>query len=299
MHTTRFAVCLLVPVVVFTGALAAPGESSTIPAGAEVELELLHHLNSKYCPVGTEVFLRVSEDFVQDGRVLIREGTPVTGTIREAAKSKAMGRAGSMNISVKRLQAVDGTLIPLEAEISSQGRKRTGATVGMVFAFGLPGLFSKGRMAYAEKGTVYSASVSIDREIDPTSFDEKIRPPEVEEADYEAKITNLSPDVTLAIEKGKKLDPMRFRIRAPEGFDLADLDLLSLALVQVDELVLPDPVAVSEVSGASVVFEPWSVMQYCDAGDATLHFRGNLRDGSSFGATSRIRMTIKKKVKKA
>ena len=158
MRTFPTAVCVVLLLVTFGGSTLLAEEIVTIPAGTKVELELIHHLNSKYCPTGSAVQLRVSEDVLHDGQVVIRKGTLVTGKIEEAIKSKAMGRAGSMHFTVKRLEAVDGSLVPLDATIITKGRKRTGATVGMVVAFGLPGLFSKGRMAFEEKGTIYTAS---------------------------------------------------------------------------------------------------------------------------------------------
>jgi len=297
MKTLSATIRVLALFGLIAGIPAAAASGATIPAGAEIQLELLHHVNSKYSPVDSQVFFRVSEDFVQDGRVLIRKGTPVTGTVRAAAKSKSMGRAGAMNLSVKTLRAVDGTLVPLDAEMISTGRKRTGATVGMVLAFGLPGLFSKGRMAYAEKGSVYSATVSVDCEVDPTAIDETTRPPEVGDADHRAMMTSLEPEVLLAIEKGKKLKPIEFRIQPPQGFELSHLEPRSLALVQAEETVLPQPVEVAMVTGDTVTFDAWPVMQYCGEGDTELHFRGKLRDGSSFSATSQVRMTIKKKQK--
>ena len=291
------AVCVVLLLVTFGGSTLLAEDIVTIPAGTEVELKLIHHLNSKYSPTGSTVHLRVSEDVLHDGQVVIREGTPVTGKIEEASKSKAMGRAGSLHFTVKRLEAVDGSLVPLDATIISKGRKRTGATVGMVVAFGLPGLFSKGRMAFAEKGTIYSASLLLDSEVDVSAGGDT-RGPEVAAAAHGATISSLGGPLTLKIEKGKKLDPIRFRVAPSDDYKTEDLNLKSLHLVQVDDLVLPEPVKVKSVSGNEVGFDGWSIMQYCDEGDSTLHFRGKLRDDSSFGAETKTALTIKKKEKK-
>lgn len=296
-RTVPTALWTLLLLVTFGSSTLLAEEIVTIPAGTEVELELLHHLNSKYCPTGSAVYLRVSEDVLQDGQVVIRKGTRVTGKIEEASKSKTMGRAGSLNFTVQRLEAVDGSLVAVDATIMSKGRKRAGATVGMVVAFGLPGLFSKGRMAFAEKGTVYSASLALDREVDLAAGGDTAGTA-VAAVGHGARITCLDAPLTLKIEKGKKLEPIRFRVTPTDDYRTEDLNLESLQLVQVDDLVLPKPVSVDSVSGNEVSFDGWSIMQFCDEGNSTLHFRGKLHDNTAFGAETKTALTIMKKEKK-
>lgn len=288
-----WVICALSLAVAAPIAPARAGNGVTLPMGTPVEVELLHHVTSEYSPPGSKVYLGVTEDVTQDGALLIRAATVVVGTVEQAQKSKAMGRGGSLSISARGVEAVDATLVPLDAELEVGGRTRTGATVGMVVAFGLPGLFTKGRMAFLEKGTVFRAFVLTDREVDPTSA----RPLEgaASPAEHLSSLEVRPKQVKLAIEKGKKLPSPELIVHPPGDLSLQQLDLHSLRLLAVDGTTIPEEIEPRVVSTDRVIFDGWSLLKYCHDGANSIELLGNLRDGSRVSVQGTLTVKIKKK----
>lgn len=298
MPTQRgFRIWALIGLLVAAGSARAQ-EEVTIPMGTEIKLALLHHVNSKYSPPGTKVYFRVTDDVKVADTVVIPAGTVAVGKVTEATKSKSLGRAGNMAVEVKTVKALDGTLIPLDIDLSAKGRSRTGATVGMVIGFGLPGLFTKGRMAYFEKGDVFTANVTVDRKVG--SGPETAPPAEAPSPALALKLVAMDDDVKLKIEKGKKLDPVDFRVdSAAAGPAVGDIDVSTVALYKVADVMVPETVGALDVVHDRLRFDGWPLMKYLDVGDNHVEFRGSLKDGTPFAASGSLRMVVVKKKKKS
>ena len=73
---------------------------------------------------GSRVNLSVLHDVTKDGHVLIKAGTPATGSIASAEKAKMIGREGKIMISVDRTQTVDGQEVFLQGSMTGKGEER-------------------------------------------------------------------------------------------------------------------------------------------------------------------------------
>jgi hypothetical protein len=89
-----------------------------LPAGMSIDLELQHHVNSNYVPAGSPIYFRVAHDIAIDNQVLIRAGTLAVGKMEQASSRGMVGRSGSMTLEVRTVKAVDGTEIPIEADLN-------------------------------------------------------------------------------------------------------------------------------------------------------------------------------------
>src|SRR5262245_29960356 len=148
-------------------AFCAHAEPVKLPAGTEIPLTLEHHVTSGYIRADEPVFFRVTHDVQVDGRTVIARATLVRGKMFDAANRGMVGQSGMMSFGVKSLPAVDGSMAPVDADMTSKGRSRAGATLGWTIFWGIPGLITKGVNPYLERGTEIAATVAVDTLVDP------------------------------------------------------------------------------------------------------------------------------------
>ena len=79
----------------------------------------------------------VVEDVVVDGEVVIKQGTPVRGTIVDAEAKRRMGRAGKLQYTVNETKAVDRSAIRLRALQDRKGDSNVTSTAVTTVAVGV------------------------------------------------------------------------------------------------------------------------------------------------------------------
>jgi len=95
---------------------AAPAwAAARIPDGTRIAVRTMEQLSSATLKDGSPVTFAVVEDVVVDGEVVIKQGTPVRGTIVDAEAKRRMGRAGKLQYTVNETKAVDRSAIRLRA----------------------------------------------------------------------------------------------------------------------------------------------------------------------------------------
>jgi hypothetical protein len=72
-----------------------------LPDGTRIAVRTMEQLSSATLKDGSQVTFAVVEDVVVDGEVVIRQGTPVRGTIVDAQAKRRMGRAGKLQYTVR------------------------------------------------------------------------------------------------------------------------------------------------------------------------------------------------------
>ena len=76
---------------------ATEGRTVTVPAGTKIPLALKQGISTKNAKVGDHVYLRTNFPYVQDGRMVIPEGTYVQGEITNVQRAgRVKGRAEVM-----------------------------------------------------------------------------------------------------------------------------------------------------------------------------------------------------------
>src|SRR5687768_12265210 len=117
---------------------AAPAWAGTrLPDGTRIAVRTMEQLSSATLKDGSQVTFAVVEDVVVDGEVVIKQGTPVRGTIVDAQAKRRMGRAGKLQYTVNETKAVDRTPIRLRALRDRKGDSNVTSTAVTTAAVGV------------------------------------------------------------------------------------------------------------------------------------------------------------------
>lgn len=184
----------------------------------------------------------------------------------------------------------------ISADVSKQGRSRTGATVAWTLFWGIPGLITQGVNPYMEKGTAVAATVTAEAMIDPA------KALAAEAATGPAELTATIPtihygttakadDIKFDIERDKDLKNVSFDVKLPDGAQ----GIASMNLVAVDGVPVPIETKPVSVAATAVVFDGWTLIRYCHDGATDLRFRGALVDGRKFDASYQLHVKVVKK----
>ncbi|MGH8313649.1 MAG: hypothetical protein ACRETU_00675 [Steroidobacterales bacterium] len=284
------------------GAFQAQAEPVKLPAGMRVVLELQHHVTSGYVPTGSPIYFRVAKDVQIGGVTLIRQGTLVTGKMELASSRGMVGHSGSMSLGVRTVKAVDGTEVPVEADLSKQGRSRTGATVAWTLFWGIPGLVTKGVNPYLERGTNVEADVTTETAIDPA-----LEPPPAAAAEQSQstvlpftvknfKFLNGTTDkLKFDIERSKDLKTVTFQTTLPAEVTDPLAILSTQGLVAVDGVPVPYEIRAKSATPKSMTFDGWTITQFCRDGVTELKFRGQAPCGQILESVYQMHVKVAKK----
>lgn len=223
---------LLASTLLLNFPLVACAEQTKLPGGTVVRLKLLQTLSSKTNHEGDSISFQVVGNVVGPDKksILIKDGAPAYGTISRVEKNGAVGKQGELGMSVDRAQAVDGTMVPLRANQSSEGRSKVGSTValgvvtGIIFLPGFLFLMKHGKDAVIPTGAELDAYVNSDVLVDvsgatPAVVDTPLAQPASAEAktpDYLQKYADASKE---APKKEESAD-------APQADNLKQLETL-------------------------------------------------------------------------
>jgi hypothetical protein len=266
-----------------------------------VELELQHHVTPGYLEVNAPVYVRVAKDVSVGEQTVILKGTLVTGKMEQASERGMVGKSGVMSLGVRNVQAVDGSSVPLDMDLTQQGRSRGGAVVGWTIFWGIPGFITKGVNPYIERGAVLEATIPGTALVDPANAsvteEHPAAPPGMTITGH--KFEGSSAKVfEFDIERNKNLKTVSFRLAPSAGPDSPAASLASVELLTVDGTPVPAPVRATTVTADSAIFDGWSVVRFLRDGNTDLGFRGAAADGRTFDGGYSLPIKIKKKQKK-
>jgi len=264
----------------------------------QIELELQHHVTSGYLPTGSPIHFRVLEDVTVQGQTLIRKGTLVTGKMEHAQNRGMVGRSGWMTLGVHTVPAVDGTNVPVEADLAKQGHSRAVATVGWTLFWGLPGLITRGVNPYLERGSAIEATVTNEVSIDPApsqpaTGEREAAPLHMQVRGHKFAAAH-APTFVFDIERNEDLKTVSFQLQPPVELVDPAAALRTVELVSVDGVAVPEPVRAVSATANSVTFSDWSIIQFCRDGVTSLYLPGTALDGRAFDGDYELRLKIKK-----
>lgn len=155
---------------------SAPAATQTTPAtstdpakvmlkeGTEVNLKLAQALSSKTSVVGDSVELVLDQDLIVDKVLVAKKGSRGLATVSNAKKAGMIGKGGELNIRLEYLKVGD-IKVKIRGAQAKNGDNKTGATVGLVVAFGLVGFMKHGKQAEVKEGTPVKAYVDDDVQV--------------------------------------------------------------------------------------------------------------------------------------
>lgn len=97
-----------------------------VPAGTELEVELLDPLSSGTNQIGDPVRARLVGDLISDGRRVAPAGAEVLGTVTDVVPLKKFGGQPSISMTFESLATADGGSVPLMASHVAAGKKQAG-----------------------------------------------------------------------------------------------------------------------------------------------------------------------------
>jgi len=133
----------------------------TLKEGTEVNLKLAQTLSSKTAAVGDSVEMLLDQDLIVDKTLVAKKGSRALATVSNAKKAGMAGKGGELNLRLEYLKAGD-TKVKLRGAQAKNGDNKTGATVGLVLAFGALGFLKHGKQAEVKEGTAVKAFVDED-----------------------------------------------------------------------------------------------------------------------------------------
>jgi hypothetical protein len=276
------------PVIEVPQAVATDLEADMkIPAYTQGLLEFMESVTSEFSPVGSSVLFRLVNDVVVEGQVVARAGKLVNGIVRQSSQAGGFGKGGSMEVSVPSLQAEDGALVPLAAQVVGAGSDTQDAAAGVGALFGLfGGLAVRGREAYYLAGERLKVWTREDAWVHRT---EPSHPADVaaEPADPAASLVAHGPEVVRFVPR-KGYKPSDFEVVLETDARPAEVTVTGVA-----DLVLPAPLPSKECArrkdGWHCSFDGWGLIRYLRIGHETdpqsITLGGRLDDGRVFTAT--------------
>jgi hypothetical protein len=97
-----------------------------IPAGTELEVELLDALSSGTNQVGDPVRGQLVYDLVADGVLVAPAGAQLFGSVTEVVPLKKFGGQPSITMAFESIESEDGTPLPVLASVKQAGKKQAG-----------------------------------------------------------------------------------------------------------------------------------------------------------------------------
>ena len=143
---------------------AADPAKVTLKEGTEVNLKLAQTLSSKTAAVGDSVEMVLDQDLIIDKTLVAKKGSRALATVSNAKKAGMAGRGGELNLRLEYVKAGD-TKVKLRGTQAKNGDNKTGATVGLVLAFGVLGFMKHGKQAEVKEGTPVKAYVDEDVQV--------------------------------------------------------------------------------------------------------------------------------------
>ena len=134
-------------------AAPAAAAATAVPEGTEFYIVTTEPLSSKSASTGQRVGMKVDENVLVNGALVIAKGTPVRAEVNEAKGSGMFGKAGKLTLRIESTTAVDGQKVPLTGSPKAAGKSRTGTMVAVTLLVSPVGVFLKGKNATYPEGT--------------------------------------------------------------------------------------------------------------------------------------------------
>ena len=113
------------------------------PIDERIFIETLEELVAKGDRVyaGQRVRAQVSRDVLVDGKVLIKEGTPVFVKVDSVTSKKFAGIKGKLSLRAFETESIDGQVIDLDGGYHKEGRSKMALSITLGVVVFLPLIF--------------------------------------------------------------------------------------------------------------------------------------------------------------
>ncbi|MFL6856425.1 MAG: hypothetical protein ACJ8EB_00795, partial [Allosphingosinicella sp.] len=140
-----------------------------LPKQTLVRLMVMNEVNSREAKPGTRFPLRVDENVVVGGAVVIPVGARAWGVVTEIAPNKALGKPGKIGARLLYVEAPGGDRVALVGEEQTRGNAGGDKMAMASAAFGPFALLVKGNIGKLKAGFIFDGYIAADRLFDPAA----------------------------------------------------------------------------------------------------------------------------------
>lgn len=130
-----------------------------IPKKTILKVELVQAANSKTHKENQEVEIRLLENLIINGVLIIPKGTIGTAYVYKSRKAGGFGRKGILQIAGKEFKTINNITVPLKKGLSGKGKTDGGAVAVAAAVSLVGGLFMKGSNIDYPAGTNFEVEV--------------------------------------------------------------------------------------------------------------------------------------------
>lgn len=148
-------------------AAVAPAGTIHIPAGTQIEIELVDGLSSATSQLSDRFAIRLAEPISVDGAVVVPAGATGQGEVIDVAKAGINGKQGKLNISARFLDLGGARVRIRGMALITTGKSRVDLATGMMLVpyVGLATVFVRGGDIVLPAGTRATARLAEDVEL--------------------------------------------------------------------------------------------------------------------------------------
>lgn len=130
-----------------------------IPKKTMLKVELVEEAHSKKLKTNQLVEIRLIENVIINGVLVIPKGTIGTAYVYKARKAGGLGRKGILQIAGKEIKTINNISVPLKKGLSGEGKTDGGAGAVVAAVSIVGGLFMKGTNVVYPAGTEFFVEV--------------------------------------------------------------------------------------------------------------------------------------------
>ena len=131
-----------------------------IPKKTKLRVELVEAANSKTHKPNQEVEIKLLENLIINGVLIIPKGTIGTAYVYKSRKAGGMGRKGLLQIAGREFRTINNISVPLRQGLSGKGKTDGGAVAVAAAVSLVGGLFMKGSNINYPAGTDFEVEVA-------------------------------------------------------------------------------------------------------------------------------------------
>lgn len=133
-----------------------------------VKVRLLQTLTSGKAQEGQAVEFEVRDKVLgPNGELLAGVGAKASGKVTLSKKRGMLGKSGKLEFTVDSMQAVDGTQVPLRANLENSGKDNQNVVIASALLLSVFAVFVNGQDITVKEGTELLAYVDRDTMVDP------------------------------------------------------------------------------------------------------------------------------------
>lgn len=160
VHVVSGLLVLVVFANIFIPNIALAAADIDIPVGTIVLLSVAQTIEPSAVTVGQKIHLNAVNDITIDGIVVIKAGAIASGEITQAVKAGNIGKPATIAITLRSVEAVDGTNVPIQGMKSVVGEDKQTSSLVITIICCVLGLLMKGGEAEITQGSTVEASVA-------------------------------------------------------------------------------------------------------------------------------------------